>query len=65
MANGRAFYMQAKRDASQMPKGLEFESLLYVASKAYEAKTGEDWDHVSYRSYETFSNRAGWAADDT
>ncbi|MGB4740001.1 MAG: hypothetical protein WBH50_17525 [Fuerstiella sp.] len=39
---------------------MEFESLLTVGPTAFERKTGEDFDHVSAVSYESFSNKAGW-----
>ena len=52
------------RDPTQMPKDLEFESLLYIAPKAWEATTGKEWDLVTDVSYETYSNRAGWPPAD-
>lgn len=63
VANGGAFYRKVLKDPRQMPKDMEFESLLYVAGKAFEAKTGEYWEgHATYRSYESFSNEKGWSA---
>ncbi|MBI3946064.1 MAG: DUF4240 domain-containing protein [Armatimonadetes bacterium] len=61
VANGREFYDRVLADPSQMPEEREFEALLYVAPTAYERKTGLDFDHDAPLSYETFSNRAGWA----
>jgi hypothetical protein len=49
-----------------MPKDIEFESLLYVASKAYERKTGLDDNgdlDMTDVSFETFSNEDGWAPE--
>lgn len=47
-----------------MPKDVEFESLLYIAPKAWEAITGEDANLVTDVSYETYSNIAGWPPAD-
>jgi hypothetical protein len=66
VANGRAFYDLVLGDPSQMPKDIEFESLLYVAPTAYETKTGASGDavrDVTDLSYETGSNRDGWPQD--
>jgi hypothetical protein len=46
-----------------MPKDAEFESLMYVASTAYERKTGlVDGGELDMTdvSFETFSNEDGW-----
>ncbi len=64
LTNGRKQYEAVLRDPKEMPKNLEFESLLYIAPKAWEAKTGEEWDLVTDVSYETYSNRAGWPPAD-
>ena len=65
VANGRAFYEAVLADPTRMPKDREFESLLYVASTAYERKTGLDDDGSldSPVSFETFANEAGWPAE--
>ncbi|HEV8545692.1 MAG TPA: DUF4240 domain-containing protein [Candidatus Limnocylindrales bacterium] len=66
VANGRAFYQSVLGDPTAMPKDVEFESLLYVASKAYERKTGLDDDgglDMTDVSFETFSNEDGWAPE--
>jgi hypothetical protein len=60
VANGPQLFEEALADPKEMPKDIEFEELLYVAEKAYERKTGEELDHVSPVSYETYSNRSGW-----
>ncbi|MBY8872345.1 DUF4240 domain-containing protein [Micromonospora sp. PLK6-60] len=36
------------------------ESILDVASDAYQEKTGRDWDHVEEYDYETGSNEELW-----
>jgi hypothetical protein len=64
VANGRDFYMAALTNPQNMPKDLEFEALLGVASTAWEAKTGDGFDYETGCSYESFSNRAGWPKDD-
>jgi hypothetical protein len=61
VANGRAFFEEVLADPAAMPKDLEFESLLYLARDAYEKKTGDELDHQSPVSFESFSNAAGWA----
>jgi hypothetical protein len=65
VANGRSFYETVLADPTQMPKDQEFESLLYVASSAYERKTGLDDDGSldSPVSFETFANLEGWPAE--
>ena len=63
IANGREFYDLVLADPKLMPKDRGFESLLYVASTAYERKTGLDASgelDVSNVSFETFSNESGW-----
>lgn len=60
VANGREFYRAALEDPAKMPKNLEFESLLNLAPRAYELKTGEDFEYSTGCSYESFSNAAGW-----
>ena len=53
-------YEQVLADPKTMLKDLEFEALLTIAPEAYERATGEEYDHLSPLSYETFSNREGW-----
>ena len=64
VSGGQAAYDEVLADPSKMPKDTEFESLLYVASTAYERKTGLDDDGSldSAVSFETFSNAEGWPA---
>jgi len=65
VAHGREVYERVLSDPSSMLKDIEFESLLYVASSAYERKTGLDDDGSldSAVSFETFSNASGWAPE--
>ncbi|GGV87696.1 hypothetical protein GCM10015535_37410 [Streptomyces gelaticus] len=60
VANGREFYEGVLADPSRFPTGLEFESLLYLASNAYEARTGVPHDELTSVSWESFSNTDGW-----
>lgn len=64
LTNGREQYEALLSDPKQMPKDLEFESLLYIAPKAWEAKTGREWNLVTDVSFETYANRAGWPPAD-
>lgn len=62
VANGERFYNSVLNDPSQFPEDVEFEGLLGLASAAVERKTGRAPDGFDTSvSYETFSNRAGWA----
>lgn len=60
IANGRALYDAVLADPAQMPKDVDFEPLLYVASMAYEEKTGAEYPHVPAKNIETFANWAQW-----
>lgn len=60
VANGKDYYESVLATASNMPKDLEFESLLSVAANAFERKTGMPFDHQTSVSYESFSNTAEW-----
>jgi predicted DNA-binding WGR domain protein len=60
VANGREVFERILGDPTEMPKDMEFEALLTVATTAYEREAGEQFDHVSPVSYETYSNQAGW-----
>jgi hypothetical protein len=61
VANGEEFYEEVVADPKQMPKDMEFQALLAIASKAFKRKTGQRFDHTPKHSYETFSNRPAWA----
>ncbi len=60
VANGKSLFEKVLRDPAEMPKDLEFESLLTIAGKAYRAKTGRRFDYVPAWSIETFANKKGW-----
>jgi hypothetical protein len=60
VANGRESYRATLNDASQMLKDTEFETILGLASAAYELKTGDEFEYSTGCSYETFSNVSGW-----
>jgi hypothetical protein len=60
VANGKQFYDQVLSDPTKSPQEMEFEALLYVAGQAYEAKTGDEYEHVPPLSFESFSNTDAW-----
>lgn len=61
VVNRRKFYEFTLEYPKNWPVDATFESILYLAQKAYENKTkGEDYPHLSNPSFETYSNRAGW-----
>lgn len=61
VANGRQFFEDVIADPTLMPKDMSFEPLLYVASDAYQRKTGKPMeDYLPAYNYETFSNVEGW-----
>ncbi len=60
VANGKSFYKEVISNPSNMPKDLEFESILYLAGIAYERKTGKEFDYSSDYNFETFSNKKNW-----
>lgn len=61
LVNGREAYEAAVKDPTLMPQGSEFEAILYLAREAYQLKTGEELDVDAPVSYESFSNKEGWA----
>src|SRR5690606_32146291 len=44
IANGRKRFEEVLKNPKKMPKDLSFEALLYVASNAYQKKTGKPFD---------------------
>jgi hypothetical protein len=60
VANGRDSFKAVLADPRAMPKDMEFESLLYVATTAHERKTGRPLNYEPSVSFETFSNEKGW-----
>lgn len=65
VANGRAFYESVLSDPRRMPKDMEFEALLSIATKAFERRTGEAADFAPEVDAATFRNEAGWNRDHT
>ena len=63
VANGQELYETVLSDPARFPRDLEFEAILSLAYAAYELKTSEECPGFETSvSYETFSNRAGWAS---
>lgn len=61
VANGQQFYESVLKDPSRIPKEHTFGSLIFLAQKAYELKTGnEDYNYVPSYCIETFCNPEGW-----
>jgi hypothetical protein len=60
VANGQAYYDNILRSPDEMPTHITFESLLYVASEAYEKQTGKPLTTPPTYNYETYSNKKGW-----
>lgn len=60
VANGKELYDSVLQQPKHFPKDLEFESLLLIGSEAYQRKTGNEYNHSTKLSYETFSNQIGW-----
>lgn len=61
VANGKKMFDRVLAHPEKAPQDLEFESLLYLASEAFTKKTGKEYDHAPPLSWESFSNKAGWA----
>lgn len=60
VANGEAFFMEVWQDPTKFPTDCSFEPILAVAGQAYKRKTGKTLVHLPQKSYETYSNTAGW-----
>jgi hypothetical protein len=60
IANGQEYFGEVLEQPEQMPKDLEFESLLQIPSRAFELKTGKKYAHASSKNCETFSNKEKW-----
>jgi hypothetical protein len=60
VANGRDFFNQVINKPSEMPQEMEFEALLSLPEEAFEQKTGQEYEHASPLSYESFQNLEGW-----
>ena len=64
VANGREFFEKILNDPTAFPTELTFESLLYVASAAFERKTGKKFIAAPAFNFETGSNKAAWPQND-
>ena len=62
VANGKRFYDDVRAEPKRLPRDLEFEALLDVAARAYERKTGREFEYQTGCSYETYSNVRGWSS---
>jgi predicted DNA-binding WGR domain protein len=62
VANGADFFDKVLADPTAMPKDMEFEAILTLASEAYAKKTGNKYDYSAPTDYETFANKAKWSA---
>ena len=60
VAKGEEFYNSVLSCPQKMPKDVDFEILLSVASEAYEKKTKREFNYITGRSYETLSNKESW-----
>ncbi len=61
VANGRDVFESVLADPTEMPQGMEFESILYLAGSAFEEKTGGSYEHITVVDHESFQNADGWA----
>ncbi len=60
VANGKKYYKKVKKSPKKMPKDLTFEPILYLASKAYQQKTGQTFDYIPLFDFETYANQDAW-----
>ena len=65
VANGKDYYQRIFNSPSDMPTSISqwLEPLLYVSSRAWAEKTGNDeeaWDYDTQYSYESGSNESEW-----
>lgn len=60
VANGREAYENILDEPGQFPTNLTFETLLHVAARAYERKTGKRFNSTPAYNFETGSNKQGW-----
>lgn len=60
VANGKDAYDGVINEPKKFPTNLSFETLLYVAARAYERKTGKKFNSTPAYNFETGSNKQGW-----
>ena len=65
VANEKYFYEKVLADATQTPKDIDFEPLLYIAANAYEKQTNTPMQYAPVMNYETFSNKSAWSVPTT
>jgi hypothetical protein len=63
VAQGRTHYDAVLAQPSKMPKTVDgwFEALLSAPHKAWEQRTGEQWEYEPEVSWETGSNTTAWS----
>lgn len=60
VANGEEVYETILANPEEMPSEVTFEPLLYLAYRAYEAKTGDKMVYTPLYNYETYGNIPAW-----
>ena len=60
IANGKDAYQNVLIEPDKFPTNLTFETLLYVAGRAYERKTGKKFNSTPAYNFETGNNKQGW-----
>lgn len=63
LVNGKSYFDGLLNGAAQPDPDLEFESILYLPSRAWAKKHNsdpDDYPYITETSYETGSNAAGW-----
>ena len=60
VANGETAFQTVLNAPSEMPTDVDFEPLLYIASDAYQLKTGKIFEYMPIFSIETYANKEGW-----
>jgi hypothetical protein len=60
IANGRDYFYDVIENPANIPKGLDFEALLYLAQTAWESQTKKEYEHSCRYDYETFANEKLW-----
>jgi len=64
VAKGKATFEAILANPEKMVKDDGFESLLNLASQAYQKKTGKSYEHLPAFIYETYANTKGWNNND-
>ncbi len=60
VANGKEAYDSVLIEPTKFPTNLTFETLLYVAGRAYDRKTGNKFNSTPAYNFETGNNKQGW-----